>query len=797
MAIAIEIVIVLSLSIGCSHVLADSGPAWLNTTLDNVSYTEQEGWVKIDADVTVFSNTDDFSEGYLEVNITDGTSYDEFRLVSSGLLTVSGDAVSWDGERVGTIHNTKDGSNGVLRIDFSSSAPLPNADFETGDLTGWTVNDTYPGVNGTVQAWVESPLDDPDVSTVDSDPRIDDHNSVSQSATVQSSTIYEGSYALKLTIGGNILEGYGTAHGPMITSSSFAAAEGDNLSLNWNAVAGGDWYDVYGFIFKDANDDGIWDNGENYQKLFHDVGSTTGGWITTNATVNSNVAGENVRFVFLNGNYDKTGGQGIGSDLYIDGIVLEINTSTAVNNSIMESVIENIEYNNTYDSPIPTKTYTLTLKESNAGTGFNTGYINITTVDPILTLGNIADLTIDWGIILNLNHSIAVSIDPANNAGINYNISWITDSTPGNMNTGEITWSNQTISNSTAQDITVLVNANTTTPLGNNDSAIFQLNITKRDINITSDPITSQNVNRNELFWINGSAQGEYSETFLGNATLTRNGVAIGTPKTVTDGNASFNWTESSGGTYNFAVLFYNSSYYFNTSTNNSVVTVPSPSSSSSSGSRAYVGPSQPPEEVMSTDSAIKHVIAGDTVDYDFGDAEGPVIGISFDAKDDKGVVVANVQVLEKMPDVVTGSPEGVVGPVMSITVGSEGTISQKSAENILIEFKVSWEWIKENNIDPTTIRLSRFHDGKWEDLPTTLMSDNGEILYFTAETPGFSIFSVVGDNMEEAADVEIPVAEEPVTPEEAEDSPDASGFTSFMAIGIVGFAFLMYRKVK
>lgn len=270
---------------GCPQVLADSGPPWASITLDNLSYTEQEGWKKLDTAVTVTSDTDDFSEGYVEVNITNANSYDKLRLVGGGSLSVSGDAVYWSGSRIGTINNAYDGSNGRLRIDFSAVAPLTNADFETGDLTGWTVDENYPGVTG--QAWVESPLDDPNVSTVDSTPLIDDHNSVTQTASVQSDTKNEGTFALKLTIGGTVSTAYGTAHGPMATSSSFTAAAGDSLSVNWNAIDGGDWYDVYGFIFNDTDNDGIWGASESYQKLFHDVGDNTGGGVDNNQPYNN------------------------------------------------------------------------------------------------------------------------------------------------------------------------------------------------------------------------------------------------------------------------------------------------------------------------------------------------------------------------------------------------------------------------------------------------------------------------------------------------------------------------------
>jgi hypothetical protein len=372
---------ILLLTVFVPDVYADSGPPWAQN-LDNLSYTEQEGWKALDADVSVSSDTNDFSEGYIEVNIPDGTGADNFQLVSGGSLTVTGDAVYWNGDRIGTIDGDKDGSAGVLRINFSSTVPLTNADFETGDMTGWTADNNYPGVNA--QAWVENPGDDPDVpdGNVDSDPLVDDYTSITQTSSVQSATKYEGSYALRLTISGTVAEGYGTFHGPMVTSETFNAAVGDNLSVNWNALQDGDWYDVYGFVINDANDNGVWDDGENYQKLFHDVGSSTGGWITTTASIGAGVAGSNLRFVFLNGNYDASGGRAIGSSLYIDGIELHLSTGgTVVNDSVLAAIIESIEYRNTSDDPPAVRNYTLSFEESDAGTGFNSAQIDITPVN--------------------------------------------------------------------------------------------------------------------------------------------------------------------------------------------------------------------------------------------------------------------------------------------------------------------------------------------------------------------------------------------------------------------------------
>jgi len=58
------------------------------------------------------------------------------QLVGGTDLSVSGDAVYWNDDRIGTIDNTYDGSNGRLRINFSKVAPLTNAGFETGDKLG-------------------------------------------------------------------------------------------------------------------------------------------------------------------------------------------------------------------------------------------------------------------------------------------------------------------------------------------------------------------------------------------------------------------------------------------------------------------------------------------------------------------------------------------------------------------------------------------------------------------------------------------------------------------------------------
>ncbi len=220
------------------------------------------------------------------------------------------------------------------------------------------------------------------------------------------------------------------------------------------------------------------------------------------------------------------------------------------------------------------------------------------------------------------------------------------------------------------------------------------------------------------------------------------------------------------------------------------------------SGIRVSVGQSLPPEFVISTDSSIKRVLAGSKIEYEFPDEEGPVFGIIFDAKSDEGNVVANVQLLKHLPDDVNINPSGSIQfQTMSINVGSEGTISSENADNIQIRFRVTKEWILENNIDPNTIRMTRYNDLVWSDLPTKKIGEDEEFMHFTAQTPGFSIFQVQGDGsvkeMENTNENASESIEEETTEADIEEDANLPGFTSLFSICILGMAGFLFRRRK
>ncbi|MEZ5335299.1 MAG: PGF-pre-PGF domain-containing protein [Methanolobus sp.] len=303
-------------------------------------------------------------------------------------------------------------------------------------------------------------------------------------------------------------------------------------------------------------------------------------------------------------------------------------------------------------------------------------------------------------------------------------------------------------------------------------------------------------MNSGTLIWINASARGEYNETFIGDAVLTLDGTPVGSPMNVTNGNVTFNATETSRGTYDYAIRFYNTSYYYNETTNSTVLTVNVPSS----GGRTSVGPSLEPETVSGSDTSVKYVMGGTPVEFDLSRGDDPVVAITFDAKDNEGLVVTKVQVIKERPSDLP-APQGSSYSIMSIDVGATGTISEDNADNLRIRFKVSKEWIEQNGIDLSTIRMERYNGGQWNALPTYQEREDDEYIYFYAETPGFSIFEVVGDKISKVSEqvpASAPVTEdetEVIVEEEEEETQGTPGFTGLLSLVFISFALLFLRR--
>jgi|GEM_PF-2944506 len=210
-----------------------------------------------------------------------------------------------------------------------------------------------------------------------------------------------------------------------------------------------------------------------------------------------------------------------------------------------------------------------------------------------------------------------------------------------------------------------------------------------------------------------------------------------------------------------------------------------------------YIPSSGSGNGVTGIDSAQKRVAAGSRATFGFDNPVSGVLGLSFISQRYSGNVIVRIELLE------AGSgetPDGEVYQLMNILVGNERFESEDNINGASINFRVPKSWVEENNIDISTITINRFHDEKWNALPTEMTYEDEEYYYFTAETPGFSRYAITGDKL--GAVVITPAEEEEtgtITGEEQTDDAKKStpGFEgAFAVLGILASVFFAEKRV-
>jgi PGF-pre-PGF domain-containing protein len=169
-----------------------------------------------------------------------------------------------------------------------------------------------------------------------------------------------------------------------------------------------------------------------------------------------------------------------------------------------------------------------------------------------------------------------------------------------------------------------------------------------------------------------------------------------------------------------------------------------SSSGSSSSGGGAGGSP-EPASNVESKELVQQFVTNGNRIKFEFTDKATPVLYVEFDAKKSAGKITTIVEELKERSSLTSGEPEGEVYKWINIWVGNSGFATQENIENCVVGFRVSKDWVEENNIDLDSIVLQRFANETWNSLSTTKTDEDDEYFYFEAETPGFSPFAITG----------------------------------------------------
>jgi len=165
-----------------------------------------------------------------------------------------------------------------------------------------------------------------------------------------------------------------------------------------------------------------------------------------------------------------------------------------------------------------------------------------------------------------------------------------------------------------------------------------------------------------------------------------------------------------------------------------------------SSGSGGGAGGSpEPAKNIQVKELSQVFITNGNEVKFDFSENATCVVYIGFDAKKTVGKTTTIAEMLKNKSTLVSDLPSDEVYKYFNLWVGNGGYGNSDNIENPVICFKVEKTWIKDKDIDKSSITLNRYSDAKWNSLSTSLSEEDDTYLYFTAKAPGFSPFAITG----------------------------------------------------
>ena len=141
---------------------------------------------------------------------------------------------------------------------------------------------------------------------------------------------------------------------------------------------------------------------------------------------------------------------------------------------------------------------------------------------------------------------------------------------------------------------------------------------------------------------------------------------------------------------------------------------------------------------------AQQFISSGNHAKFVFAKNVTSITYIEFDPKKTVGKITTIVETLKEKSTLVTELPSGKVYENTNIWVGNEGTASPENIENAVVGFKVEKTWINSNGVDSSSVKLWKFDNGKWVELSTSQTSEDDDYVYYEADTPGFSAFSIM-----------------------------------------------------
>ncbi len=216
-------------------------------------------------------------------------------------------------------------------------------------------------------------------------------------------------------------------------------------------------------------------------------------------------------------------------------------------------------------------------------------------------------------------------------------------------------------------------------------------------------------------------------------------------------------------------------------------------------------------DNIITTTTLTHYASAGNNISYRYEGEEALIVCVNFTSKKNAGYVKVITENLEDTSDLVERKPPGKVYSNLNIWAGDE-TFDKDDITDPQITFRVSRQWILNNNYVPEDIRLFHFSD-TWTELKTTLIDQDEEYYYFRAKTPDFSPFAISAidkpatssqKDTEEGSKVQVNDGLQEDRPDAQDRSVDQAtqalekdtpGFTSLVFVEILGLLTLLKRR--
>ena len=153
----------------------------------------------------------------------------------------------------------------------------------------------------------------------------------------------------------------------------------------------------------------------------------------------------------------------------------------------------------------------------------------------------------------------------------------------------------------------------------------------------------------------------------------------------------------------------------------------------------------EPQSNVADREISQIFITSGNPAKFDFPKKATPVVYLSFGSKKTIGKTIIIVETLIGKSTSVSELPSDEIYRFFNIWVRNSGFVDSNVIENAVVYFKVEKSWIKDKNMDQSSITLDRYNNSKWNKLSTNLSGEDDKYLYFTAQTLGFSPFAITG----------------------------------------------------